>query len=108
LAFHHNIAAGSEGSTAVWLRSGSPTTSCNVFWDNAAGDVHGFALDPSDRIVDPIFCDVTLDDFTLNEVSPCLPANSLGCGLIGAFGQGCGAVSLEPMTWARIKAMYAR
>jgi predicted outer membrane repeat protein len=43
---------------------------------------------------DPIFCDMQGDDYSLNGSSPCLPGNIHGgvdCGLIGAFGQGCGA-----------------
>jgi hypothetical protein len=102
----NNTFVASTGSTAIYLFSGALTSSCNVLWNNTAGDVQGFTLDPTDRIVDPMFCDVTLDDFTLNEASPCLPANSLGCGQIGAFGQGCGSVSIEPTTWAKIKSMY--
>jgi hypothetical protein len=105
----NNIISSSGGAAAIHytgLILSTLTTSCNVFWDNTAGDVQGLALDSTDRVVDPMFCDVALDDFTLHEASPCLPANSLGCGQIGAFGQGCGTVSLQPTTWAKIKAMY--
>jgi hypothetical protein len=105
-SLRNNIIAGSVGSAAIELFSGTLTSSCNVFWDNMAGDVVGFTLASTDRVVDPQFCDVTLDDYTLHEASPCLPANSVGCGQIGAFGQGCGSVSLEPTTWAKIKVMY--
>jgi hypothetical protein len=31
---------------------------------------------------------------------------SLGCGLIGALGQGCGAVAIEPWSWGKIKGAY--
>ena len=48
---------------------------------------------------DPLFCDPLNDDFSLNAYSPCLPGNhpdGYDCGLIGALGHGCGAVS-EPI-----------
>jgi len=58
---------------------------------------------------DPLFCDPDNGDLTLHADSPCLPGNhpeGADCGLIGAFGQGCGPVSVEPETWAGIKARY--
>ncbi len=42
---------------------------------------------------DPLFCDAANGDYTLNAESPCLPGHNPGgvdCGLVGAFGQGCG------------------
>ena len=65
-----------------------------------------YIRDHSDRFVDPLFCAPELSDWTLHQGSPCLPEDPLGCGLIGAFGQGCGPVSIEPETWARIKGRY--
>jgi hypothetical protein len=55
---------------------------------------------------DPHFCDATGGDFTLAADSPCLPQNNAWGLQIGAFGRGCGPVSLTPSTWARIKAAY--
>jgi hypothetical protein len=46
------------------------------------------------------------NDLTVSSLSPCLPANSLGCGLIGALGQGCGTVAIQPMSWGQIKGAY--
>ena len=103
-----NVIAANAGAKAVEAYRGMVDNSCNVFWENAAGDVQGFALDATDRVVDPQFCDVSFDDYQLSESSPCLPANSLGCGLVGSLGQGCGTTSIAPTTWARIKAMYGR
>jgi predicted outer membrane repeat protein len=37
----------------------------------------------------PGFCDVDADDYTLHDISPCLPANNPWGELIGAYGQGC-------------------
>jgi hypothetical protein len=54
----------------------------------------------------PLFCDPVNGNYYLSAGSPCLLANN-GCGVqIGAFGQGCGPVSLEEMTWGKIKAQY--
>jgi hypothetical protein len=104
----NNIISGSTGAPAVQVNIGAVTSSCNVFWNNSGGNAGGFALDPTDRVVDPLYCDPAADDLTLHLLSPCLPENSLGCGLIGARGLGCGAVSLEPESWARIKSRYRR
>jgi hypothetical protein len=42
--------------------------------------------------------------------SPCLPENSGVCGLIGAFGEGCGVTSVEPSldarSWGSLKNLY--
>jgi hypothetical protein len=79
---------------------------CNVFWDNPGGEVSGFSLSPTDRVIDPVFCDPENGDVTLSPLSPCLPPNSLGCGLIGALGEGCGVVSIRPESWSVIKSRY--
>jgi hypothetical protein len=79
---------------------------CNVFWDNPDGDTDGFPLGATDRVIDPLYCGAKAGDLTLSSLSPCLPVNSMGCGLIGALGQGCGTVSVEPMSWSRIKGAY--
>ena len=58
---------------------------------------------------DPLFCSLEANDFHLQWGSPCLPANSSGCDLVGAlsFG-GCGSVGVDRMSWARIKAQWRR
>jgi hypothetical protein len=75
-----------------------------VFWENPQGI--GYPLDPTDREIDPLFCDQEAGDFTLREGSPCLPEDPFGCGLVGALGQGCGAVSIESKSWGAIKGLY--
>jgi hypothetical protein len=45
-------------------------------------------------------------DFRVMVGSPCLPDGSIGCGLIGAFGEGCGAISVDRASWGEIKAAY--
>jgi len=106
--------AGQEGGAVGCIGGAGPTStgSCNVFWANAApsgGHVQGCTviLGSNDNVEsDPLFCDAENDDFTLDGNSPGLPENS-ACGqLVGAFGQGCGPVSVEQETWAGIKNRY--
>jgi hypothetical protein len=77
-----------------------------VFWDNPEG--LGIPLGDTDREVDPRFCDPGNGDFHVEGGSPCVEPGSLGCGQIGAFGVGCGTVSVEPESWARIKGLYRK
>ncbi|MEZ5063404.1 MAG: right-handed parallel beta-helix repeat-containing protein [bacterium] len=103
--FDRNVVALSQGNTAIFVESGSSlTTSCNVFWDNSEGI--GIPLSPTDREIDPLFCDPENHDFTVQENSPCVEPGSLGCGQIGAFGVGCGVLSVQTRSWGEIKAAY--
>jgi hypothetical protein len=104
----NNIFSGSIGFQAVRTTGAAQTISrsCNVYWNNAGGNTVGFTLGATDRVVDPEYCDAPSGDLTLYETSPCLPANSAGCGLIGAHDQGCGSVSVEATSWGRVKEGY--
>ena len=107
LALVNNIVAASGGvGGAIYANNIALASSCNVFWQNAGGTGLHYTPGPTDRVVDPFFCDAGAADFRLMVGSPCLPEGSLGCGLIGAFGEGCGIISIEPTTWGQIKAAY--
>lgn len=57
--------------------------------------------------VDPQFCGPTLMDFTLHETSPAIGnAHDPRDSIIGAFGVGCGSVSVRSTTWGRLKSLY--
>ena len=57
--------------------------------------------------VDPLFCDLEAQDWTLHADSPCLPENNPYDVRIGAWGQGCPATSVESgTTWGCLKAMW--
>lgn len=56
--------------------------------------------------VDPLFCGPEESAWTLRDDSPCAADNSLGCGQIGAWGVGCGAVPVETTSWGRLKADF--
>ncbi|MEZ5066611.1 MAG: right-handed parallel beta-helix repeat-containing protein [bacterium] len=103
--FERNVVVQSTGVPAFHVQAGSSvSTSCNIFWDNPEGI--GIPLSPTDREMDPLFCDPENHDFTVRENSPCVEPGSLGCGQIGAFGAGCGIVSVEASSWSRIKSSY--
>jgi hypothetical protein len=105
--FSNNVVASCPSAAAVLSLSVFQFTStCNVFWDNPGGNAEGFALSATDRVVDPLFCDVSSHDFTVRQDSPCLPENSLGCGLIGAFDVGCGVISVDPTSWGKVKTYF--
>ncbi len=103
----NNVFAGGIGEGgALEAQFGGVTSSCNVFWDNDDGYGIFFTPGATDREIDPRFCNAGSNVFTVHSDSPCLPLHSLGCGLIGAFGQGCGTVSIESESWGRIKSRY--
>jgi hypothetical protein len=106
--FENNIFFGGSGGAHVYVKVPESTESdCNVLWGNPAGA--GYSTSPTDREVDPLFCDVEALDLRLGADSPCLPDDPLGCGLIGAFQEGCGATSAPEVplrTWGQIKGLY--
>ncbi|MEZ5065445.1 MAG: right-handed parallel beta-helix repeat-containing protein [bacterium] len=106
--FENNVVTGTHsGQPAFRIGSlGSVTTSCNVYWDNDEGV--GIPLSPTDREIDPLYCDPESGDFTVQENSPCVEPGALGCGQIGAFPAGCGIVSVESSSWSQIKDLYRR
>lgn len=100
----NNIIAESYGGVVIEDFNAPVTSRCNVFWNNPQGI--GMPLSSTDRIVDPQFCDSDGGDYTLRMGSPCLPEDPLGCGLIGAYEQDCGPVSVENLSWGDIKGLY--
>ncbi len=67
------------------------SVTCTNLFDNTGGDwvgcVAGIGDSSGNLHVDPLFCDTTTNDYTLEDTSPLLSAP--GCGLIGARGAGC-------------------
>jgi len=98
------VAFSQEGSGIV----GGAVTHCVVF-GNAGGDsLSGSYHD--NLFVDPRFCGMAADDYTLCSNSACLsgsPENPWG-ELIGAYEQDCGDCdsTVESTSWGVIKAMY--
>ena len=88
--------------------------SCNDSWGNVGSDYHP-DCDPTgingNISANPCFCDRANGDYSIASESPCAPANSGGCGLIGALDVGCTATgvqegSSELSTWGSIKQMF--
>jgi hypothetical protein len=106
----NNVFASTTGQRgAVYLASGAshPATGCNLFWDSEGGDYFGNWMPAAtDTSADPQLCDPLNGDYTLSESSPAAAANSPTCGQLGAFGVGCGTVSVESTSWGRLKSLY--
>jgi Right handed beta helix region len=103
-----NIITGCTGLSALARFDGTLLGSgCNLLWDNTSDYFQWPAgAMATDVHADPEFCDPEHLDFTVKDTSPAAPANSGECGQIGAFGVGCGSVSVEPSTWGRIKSSF--
>ena len=71
--------------------SGGPVLefACNDFFGNELGNYADVAPGLTDISADPLICNWLIEDFFLASNSPCLPAHSGNCGLIGARGEGC-------------------
>jgi len=104
--------AGLSGGAVGCLYDNPMTASCNLFWENDAPSLDdvmecNVVIGQNDNIVtDPLFCDAPADNYTIDAFSPASPNNPNGCGLIGAYGVGCGPVSVESKTWGVIKSLY--
>jgi predicted outer membrane repeat protein len=104
----NNAFSNSSGAPALAASGpGYTEESCNLFWNNAAGDAVGFTPDATDVFADPEFCNPDAGDFTVSSTSPCAAGNSPPCAAqIGALGVGCGLVSIESTSWGRIKSRF--
>jgi predicted outer membrane repeat protein len=112
---HSILAAGASGAAVVCGDASTVAVSCCDVFGNGGGDWTGCIADQAGQngnfSLDPQFCDLPGDDLGLEPSSPCAPANSGSCGLIGAFPVGCSAVSasgpdLQAESWGGIKALY--
>ena len=106
VSFGHQGSIGGQASSSVSI------ICCDLF-GNEWGDwnvwIASQANQNGNMSLDPLFCDADGLDFELHSGSPCLPENSMGCGLIGALGIGCGTTSAPepPMrSWGQIKGLY--
>jgi len=85
-----------NGGPGILLEGGdAPVLGCNDWFVNAGGPTVGITPGATDLFLHPIFCDVSAADVHLAANSPLLNAGD--CGLIGALGQGCNAITaVEP------------
>jgi hypothetical protein len=92
----------------IWAAdANSVSIACTDIYGNSTGDWVGpiadFLGQDGNISADPLFCESVTGIYS---DSPCAPANSGGCGLIGRYGVACEPSSVEAKSWARIKAMY--
>ncbi len=110
----HCIIAFSQQGEAVYCydAESDPILMCCDVYGNAGGDWVGCIADQyginGNISEDPLFCgDLNPDEpYTLHADSPCAPENNPECGLIGAWGAGCGLTPVQAASWGSIKALY--
>jgi len=113
-----NIIVADNDAIGVYSEESEPTVRmlCCDVWGNQFGSYGGYCADPGDTdgnfSLDPLFCDPEINDYTVEECSPCIPGNhpyGYTCGdIIGALGEGCpcSGVATIPTTWGAIKSTY--
>jgi predicted outer membrane repeat protein len=105
----HTILSFSLHGTSVYCNNGDLTLTCSDVYGNAGGDWVDCIASQADVSgnfsSDPLFCDRPGRDYTLDAASPCLDAP--GCGLVGAWGEGCGGqTGTESTSWGAIKRVF--
>lgn len=80
-----------SGGCATQLTAGTATFACSDVWGNGLifGALCTTPTGDGNFSLNPAFCDSAAGNYALGASSPCAPANSGGCGLIGAFSVGC-------------------
>ncbi|MCA9729445.1 MAG: hypothetical protein R3E12_02855 [Candidatus Eisenbacteria bacterium] len=80
---------------------------CTDIFGNTGGDWVGCIANDSGRngniSDDPLFCDPATGNLYIASSSPCAPAQSPDCGLIGAWPVGCDATPVQASSWGAIK-----
>lgn len=99
-----------DGAVHCEGNPGSVVVMCSNIFGNDGGDwtgcVAGMDGTNGNFSADPLFCDLAAGDLSLHGDSPCAPASTGECGLIGALGPWCGPLAVEPHSWGSIKALY--
>lgn len=98
-----NVACWNRGyGIAVQSTQDRVALGCNDWFGNVLGPVNGTASSADDRELDPLFCNVEMDDVGLFSDSPLLA--QLACGQIGARGIGCTLPVLKSLAVRSIQA----
>jgi hypothetical protein len=92
-----------------------PLLTCCDLYANTGGDWAGCIEnqldDRGNLCADPLFCDASSRDYSLQAGSPCAPFTPPNpeCDLIGAWPVGCTGTAVaeqDPMSWSGLKALY--
>ncbi|MDH3197364.1 MAG: right-handed parallel beta-helix repeat-containing protein [Candidatus Krumholzibacteria bacterium] len=87
--FARNIVSGDPLGAGLAILYGFVTHECNLYWQNGGGAVRYEELSPSERELDPVYCDPGAGDLTVSLQGAAAPAQS-ACGvLIGALPTAC-------------------
>ena len=68
----------------------------NLSWSNLYAEYAGFTPDPSNLLLDPLFCGIATANYAVRNTSPAAPTGPHG--QIGAFGVGCNASTVDAPT----------
>ena len=99
------VALGVEGGVAYCSATSTPTFVHCCAQGNAGGDsLCGHYYE--NIYVDPLFCNPGVEDYRIQEDSPCAPDNSPWGELIGAYEPGCEPTAVREASWGAIKAMF--
>lgn len=88
------------------------TITCSNIWNNAAGDwsddcAIGGADENGNFSADPLFCNASAGDYTIDASSPCT-ASGNACGVIvGAYDVGCGVTGIPELPSAEASSLSA-
>jgi parallel beta-helix repeat protein len=100
------IAFGTAGAAMQCFGSAAPVVTCSDLYGNPGGNAL-CGIDGGDNIsADPLFCDATEGDYTLDPASFCAPANSPCALLIGALPEGCATSATEAPYVARATTLF--
>jgi hypothetical protein len=103
------VALSSSGAATSSGAGATPVWGCNDAFGNPGGDVFAGGTDLGTNLaLDPQFCDVAGEDWTIHDTSPCVPGG--GCPLRGAFDVACSIVGVEEplaaVPWGRVKSLF--
>jgi hypothetical protein len=79
---------------------------CNLYFENYLG-ASDEPLTADEVVADPLYCEPSADVLLVCSGSPALESQN-GCGLMGAYGEGCtcGPISIETTSWGTVKSLF--
>jgi hypothetical protein len=102
-----NVFTGAQVGVYVPVDLDGMVVECNDSWGNDVNwkgpDLEGVDGNFS---LQPFYCDPDAGNFKVASNSPLMPTQNSCFTAIGAFGNGCLLLSLEPMSWGAVKSKY--